>query len=97
MASIIELNPRLRQQLITRLRRIEGQTQGVQRMLTEDRDCSEIMNQLASIRAAAHSASLILVKEYMLNRLQRCPEGSSEDNIDQTVAEILAVLSNAPY
>jgi len=53
-----------RQQLLGRLRRIEGQARGVQRMVKEQRECTEIMNQLASIRAATYSASLFLLKHY---------------------------------
>ena len=53
-----------RQELLGRLRRIEGQARGVQRMVEEQRDCTEVMNQLASIRAATHSASVFLLKHY---------------------------------
>jgi len=45
-----------------RLRRLEGQVRGVQKMLDEGRDCREIVQQLAAIRSAAHQASLILVR-----------------------------------
>lgn len=54
----------VRQEMLSRLRRIEGQARGVQRMVEEGRDCAEIIHQLASIRAAAHSASLFLLKHY---------------------------------
>lgn len=54
----------VRQEMLSRLRRIEGQARGVQRMVEEGRDCAEIIQQLASIRAATHSASLFLLKHY---------------------------------
>ncbi|HNR95579.1 MAG: Copper-sensing transcriptional repressor CsoR [Chloroflexi bacterium ADurb.Bin180] len=54
----------VQQQLLSRLKRIEGQARGVQRMVEERRECSEIIRQLASIRAATHSASLFLLKHY---------------------------------
>jgi len=53
-----------RDELILRLRKIEGQTQGIQRMLLEGRDCREVLNQLASVRAATHQASLELLRHY---------------------------------
>lgn len=54
----------VRQEMLARLRRIEGQARGVQRMVEEGRDCAEIIHQLAAIRAAAQSASLFLLKHY---------------------------------
>ncbi len=60
------LNEEVRQELLTRLRRIEGQARGVQRMVEDGRDCAEIINQLASIRAATYSASVFLLKHYAL-------------------------------
>ena len=58
------LPEKAQQQLLGRLRRIEGQARGVQRMVEEQRECTEVMNQLASIRAATYSASLFLLKQY---------------------------------
>jgi DNA-binding FrmR family transcriptional regulator len=52
------------QEMLARLRRIEGQARGVQRMVEDGRDCTEVIHQLASIRAAVHSASLFLLKHY---------------------------------
>ena len=58
------LPPETQQDLLRRMRRIEGQTQGIQRMLAEGRDCREVLNQLASIRAATRSVSVELAKHY---------------------------------
>lgn len=63
------LSAKARDELIARLRKIEGQTQGIQRMLLEGRDCREVLNQLASVRAAAHNASLELLRHYALTCL----------------------------
>jgi DNA-binding FrmR family transcriptional regulator len=58
------LPDKVQQEMLSRLRRIEGQARGVQRMVEERRDCAEIVHQLAAIRAATHSASLFLLKHY---------------------------------
>ena len=58
------LSDEARSELIARLRRIEGQTQGIQRMLAQGRECRDVLNQLASVRAAAHQASLELLRHY---------------------------------
>lgn len=67
----MELGPvELKAELTTRLRRIEGQVRGVQRMVEEDRDCPEILQQMAAIRAAIHQASLLLARSYAAHCIQ---------------------------
>ena len=56
-------NLQTRSNLEKRLKRIEGQVRGVQKMLEDDRQCSEIVQQLASIRSAVHSAMFNFVQE----------------------------------
>ncbi len=51
-------------QFLRRLRRIEGQVRGVQEMVNTERDCREILQQLAAIRSAVQGASLAFVEEY---------------------------------
>ncbi|MDO9088202.1 MAG: metal-sensitive transcriptional regulator [Anaerolineaceae bacterium] len=51
--------------LINRLRRIEGQVRGVQSMLTEERNCRDILQQLSAIRSAVQGVSLLLIEDYM--------------------------------
>jgi len=60
----VSLPEKARKELLGRLRRIEGQARGVQRMVEDQRHCSEVINQLASIRAATYSASLFLLKQH---------------------------------
>ena len=54
----------MKDDLHRRLRRIEGQTRGVQRMLTEDRTCGEIVQQLKAIRSALNNATNLYVRTY---------------------------------
>jgi DNA-binding FrmR family transcriptional regulator len=56
------LSATTRDQLLKRLRRIEGQARGVRRMIEEDRECHDILTQLAAIRGAAHQVSVIVVQ-----------------------------------
>lgn len=68
-----------------RLRRLEGQVRGVQKMLDEDRDCQEIVQQLAAVRSAAHQASLILVRSYAAECLISDSRGSAQQVINELV------------
>lgn len=57
-----------RQAMILRLKRVEGQLRGVQKMIEEDRDCREIAQQLQAIRSAVQSANQDLIQ----TRLAEC-------------------------
>ena len=50
--------------LIGRLRRIEGQVRGIQRMLEEDRYCVDILMQLAAVRAAVTQVGRLLLDSH---------------------------------
>lgn len=83
------LPPETRDDLIKRLRKIEGQAQGIQRMLLEGRDCREVLNQLASVRAATQRVSAELVRHYALSCFNDPACIQSEDRIHQVIDLIL--------
>lgn len=51
-----------------RLRRIEGQVRGLQKMVEEDRYCADILTQISSVQEALRGVS----KELMRNHLKHC-------------------------
>ena len=53
---------------LTRLRRIEGQVRGLQRMIEEDRYCADILVQIASVNEALRGVA----RELMRNHLKHC-------------------------
>jgi len=75
-------DPSVKADLLRRVRRVEGQARGVARMIEEDRDCSEILQQLAAIRSAAHKATVMLVRAY-------ASECVLSDNSPQEIADAL--------
>ena len=48
-----------------RLRRIEGQVRGLQRMVDEDRYCIDILEQVSAATRALQSVALVLIDEHM--------------------------------
>jgi DNA-binding FrmR family transcriptional regulator len=61
--SIKTENPEVKEQINKRLSRIEGQIRGVQRMIDENRDCRDILQQLIAIRSAVQAASLNFMQD----------------------------------
>ena len=50
---------------LARLRRIEGQVRGLQRMIEEDQYCIDVLTQIASVNKALQSVAVRLLDEHM--------------------------------
>jgi DNA-binding FrmR family transcriptional regulator len=81
-----------KEDLINRLRRIEGQVRGVARMVEDDRDCREVLQQLAAIRSAANQVSRRLARSYACQCLAEPSGGESPEAL---VDDLINVLSKA--
>jgi len=75
---------------LQRLKRIEGQARGIQRMIEQGRDCQEIMQQLTALQAAAHAVSLHLFEEFALHCLQAADDTGARE---QAVADLVRVAA----
>lgn len=49
----------------TRLRRIEGQVQGLQRMLDTGRDCEEMLTQIMAVRSSIDQVGILLMESHI--------------------------------
>lgn len=63
------------QDLLVRLRRIEGQVRGLQKMIAEDRDCEDILTQIIAVRSALDQVGTIALQDH----IDECSSGSSEE------------------
>lgn len=82
-----QYSPEVAADLTLRLRRLEGQVRGIQRMLDERRDCRDVVQQLMAVRSAAHRTALELVRhsaEHCLNDPER-PQ-------TETIRELVDIL-----
>lgn len=77
---------------LRRLRRIEGQIRGLQRMVEEDRYCADIMMQIAS----AHEALRAVGKELMRNHLKHCATAAIREG-DEKAEEMYDELIEMMY
>ncbi|HEU5373905.1 MAG TPA: metal-sensitive transcriptional regulator [Ktedonobacteraceae bacterium] len=75
--------------LLTRLRRIEGQTRGIQRMIELGTSCVDILNQIAGVQGALEQVSLQLMERHLASCVSDAVcEGQGEEKI----REIMQVL-----
>ncbi|HET9552107.1 MAG TPA: metal-sensitive transcriptional regulator [Anaeromyxobacteraceae bacterium] len=64
----VEVDPAAREANLKRLRRIEGQVRGLQKMVEEGRYCADVLTQIASV----HEALRAVGRELMRNHLKHC-------------------------
>jgi DNA-binding FrmR family transcriptional regulator len=76
--------------LLQRLRKIEGQVRGVQRMVEDDRYCVDILVQLSAIRSAVQAVGLSLLESHVRGCVARALQAGDGQ---QAVTELLEVLS----
>lgn len=74
-----------------RLRRIQGQVRGVEKMVESDRDCREILQQLAAIRSAAQQVGQIVAQAYACQRLLEASDGGEDPQA--FVDDLISVVS----
>jgi DNA-binding FrmR family transcriptional regulator len=77
-------------ELHNRLRRIEGQVRGLQRMVEEEAYCVEVLTQIASIVSASEKVALILLEDHV----EHCVREAIEDGekADEKAAELAAAV-----
>lgn len=72
---------------LNRLRKIEGQVRGLQRMIQGDEYCIDVLNQLSSVTAALQGVAIGLVDEHLRHCvLEAAAEGGSERDAKVTEA-----------
>ncbi len=84
------LNEQEQQKLSLRLNRIEGQVRGINKMIYQQRDCIEVLNQIASLQAALKGVWLEVVRGH----LKTCVKNGliSDKNFEDLADELVAHL-----
>lgn len=75
----VGVDPEVREKNLKRLKRIEGQVRGIQRMIEEDRYCADIMTQMSAIHEALRGVG----RELMRNHLKHCAASAIRMGDDQ--------------
>jgi DNA-binding FrmR family transcriptional regulator len=75
-------------QLLTRLRRIEGQIRGVHGMVESDRYCIDVLTQISAIQAALDKVALGLLDDHA----RQCVTGAAPELQDERTGELMAAV-----
>jgi DNA-binding FrmR family transcriptional regulator len=78
----------------TRLRRLEGQVRGVQRMIEEDAYCVDVLTQLSAIIAAARGVGLVVLEDHIRGCVVNAPADEQEERVDELTEAIERFIKN---
>lgn len=82
-------NSESKQDILKRLNRIEGQVKGIHKMIDEDKNCGDILTQVAAVRAAINKVGSIVLEKHSLKCLEDIV--SSEDK-EKALSELTRIM-----
>ena len=77
-------------QLLNRLRRVEGQVRGIERMVDDGRECVDIITQISAAQAALDIVALGLIEGHARDYIPR--GGSSPEKRDELVGAVARLM-----
>jgi DNA-binding FrmR family transcriptional regulator len=75
-------------QLLTRLKRIEGQVRGIEGMIEDDRYCIDVLTQISAVQAAIDKVALGLLDDHA----RHCVMGARKDDRAEKTEELMAAV-----
>jgi DNA-binding FrmR family transcriptional regulator len=83
------VSPEMKEMATNRLKRVEGQIRGIQRLLENDSHCNDVMNQLFAARAAIGSLISFLFEHYTISCFEHPEKYGTVRGIAKDMAKIL--------
>ena len=79
--------------LIKRLKRIEGQVKGIQKMVEEERYCVDILVQISAIRSAINKVGSIILENHIKGCVTESIKHDDMEITEQTIQELMDTIS----
>ncbi len=76
-----------KRQVVARLRRIEGQVRGLQRLIDEDTYCIDVLTQVAAVSKALQGVGLLLLDEHLRHCVAGAAAAGESERTDELVHE----------
>jgi DNA-binding FrmR family transcriptional regulator len=86
------VDPEIKESNRKRLRRIEGQVRGLQRMVEEDRYCADIITQVASVQEALRGVGRNLMKNHLHHCATKALKSGKKEEADAMYDELLELI-----
>jgi DNA-binding FrmR family transcriptional regulator len=79
-------------QLLKRLRRIEGQVRGIQGMVEDDRYCIDVLTQISAVQAALDKVALGLMDEHARHCVLGGPDDKQAERTDELMGAVARLM-----
>ena len=80
-----------KEDIINRLKRIEGQVRGIIRMVEEDKGCIDILTQVTAAKAALNKSGSLMIKRYCKN----CINASISDGNNDGLEKLMEIIEKS--
>ena len=87
------LDAETKRRSLTRLRRIEGQVRGLQRMIDEEQYCVDILLQLSAVQGALAQVAKLVLQRHIESCVADTMRGGSERDRFRKIEELVAVFT----
>ncbi|WP_342505970.1 metal-sensitive transcriptional regulator [Sporosarcina sp. FSL K6-2383] len=82
-----------KQQLLNRLKRVEGQVRGVHQMVENDRYCVDILHQISAIQSAMNKVSLALLEDHTHHCVVKAIKGQDGDAAIKELMDVMKTMT----
>jgi len=84
----------IQKNVLSRLRKIEGQIRGIQNMVQDSKECEDILIQVRAVRSALKSTTSLILKRYVSTCYARVQEQGDTPETRQKMEKTIQVLTN---
>lgn len=80
------------EKILVRLKKIEGQVRGIQKMVEDDRYCVDILTQIAAVRAALNQVGMSVLKRHTHGCVKRAIQSGEGDPIIEELMDVMKLF-----
>ncbi len=82
-----------RENILLRLRKIEGQIRGIHKMVEREAECAEILVQVAAVKSAIKRVGSLVIQNYLKNCVDSVLDPKRGDGKDKNIDEWIDIVS----
>ena len=86
-----EISIKTKEDMLNRLRRIEGQVKGIHKMIEEDKYCVDILTQVAAVRAAINKVGSLVLEKHAMTCIKNAV---SSDDKEKALTELIKTMQS---
>jgi len=91
----IAVDPEIKRAVLTRLRRIEGQVRGLQKMVDEERYCADVLTQVSSVQEALRGVGRSLLHNHLKHCATQAIRSGDPGQADVMYEELMEMMSRS--